>query len=47
VITAADRYAIQSLVSKLYPASGLRRQIAQLFDYSYGIGQNKPDQIQN
>jgi hypothetical protein len=36
-----------SLVSKLYPPAGVYRQIAQLFDYSYGIDQNKPDQIRN
>ncbi len=37
VIVSADQYATTQLTSRLYPPAGLRRQVAQLFDYSYGI----------
>ena len=35
IVSAADRYATQTL--KLYPPAELRRQVLQLFDYSYAI----------
>ncbi len=37
VVVSADQYATTKLTSKLYPPAGLRRQVAQLFDYTYGI----------
>ncbi len=37
VVVSADQYATTQLTSKLYPPAGLRRQVAQLFDYTYGI----------
>ena len=37
VVVSADQYATTKLTSKLYPPAGLRRQVAQLFDYTYSI----------
>lgn len=37
MITAADQYATQTLTPQLYPPAGLRRQVAQLFDYRYAL----------
>ncbi|MCU0552449.1 MAG: hypothetical protein MUC48_24220 [Leptolyngbya sp. Prado105] len=37
VIVAADQYATTQLTPKLYPLAGLRRQVGQLFDYTYAI----------
>lgn len=39
VIAAADHYATHQLTPKLYPLAGLRRQVGQLFDYTYAIDQ--------
>lgn len=36
-IVAADQYATTQLTPKLYPLAGLRRQVEQLFDYTYAI----------
>lgn len=41
VIAAADQFATTQLTPKLYPPAGIRRQVAQLFDYTYGIDQAK------
>ncbi|MBD1821546.1 hypothetical protein H6F51_03345 [Cyanobacteria bacterium FACHB-DQ100] len=35
-IVAADQYA-ETMAPKLYPLAGLRRQVGQLFDYTYAI----------
>jgi hypothetical protein len=37
VIIAADQYATTNLTPKLYPLAGVRRQVGQLFDYTYAI----------
>jgi hypothetical protein len=37
IITAADQYATQTLTPKLFPPAGIRRQVQQLFDYTYEI----------
>ena len=37
LVSAADQYATQTLTPKLFPPAGLRRQVAQLFDYGYEI----------
>lgn len=37
VIAAADEYATTQLTPKLYPLAGVRRQVGQLFDYTYAI----------
>jgi len=37
VIVAADQYATTTLTPKLYPLVGIRRQVGQLFDYTYAI----------
>jgi hypothetical protein len=37
VIVAADQYATNQLTPKLYPLAGVRRQVGQLFDYTYAI----------
>lgn len=41
VIIAADQYATTALTPKLYPPAGLRRQVAQLFDYTYSLDRTK------
>ncbi|MEB3294682.1 MAG: hypothetical protein VKJ24_16115, partial [Synechococcales bacterium] len=37
IVTAADQYATQTLTPKLFPPAGIRRQVQQLFDYTYEI----------
>ncbi len=41
VILAADQYATQTLTPRLYPPAGIRRQVAQLFDFTYEIDRAK------
>ncbi len=41
VIVAADQYATHVLTPKLYPPAGIRRQVAQMFDYTYAIDRSK------
>lgn len=37
VIASADEYATTQLTPKLFPLAGVRRQVEQLFDYTYAI----------
>jgi hypothetical protein len=41
VIVAADQYATTVLTPKLFPPAGIRRQVAQLFDFTYSIDRSK------
>jgi hypothetical protein len=37
LVIAADQYATTKLTPRLYPPAGLRKQVAQLFDFGYDI----------
>ena len=41
VILAADQYATKTLTPPLYPPAGVRKQVAQLFDFTYAIERKK------